>query len=458
MARALLIAVALAGCGPRGGSDAPPRDTSWSLSTGTTPTTSLTLPTHPHTNLLVLSIDTLRRDHVGRFDPQQRDLMPFLSSLMDEGIVAEHHVTGSNWTYHAMSTALAGRYPVDEGVLPRVDPSDHGGWPAGSRFLADELRDAGFTTIMASANGWMKPQYGLGGSYDTYLGEAFDDGDAIYTMGSTALQDALDAGGVARWYLHLHFIEPHAPYIPPAEYRVGEDQLDPLLMYIDTQPAHYAAVNQWPNLTPEEQALLEAHLRVRYEGELRWLDDKLAAMWADMDARGWLDDTLVVVFSDHGEQFWERGNQSHAFHAGSEEADGLFFLWSRAYEPDVQPLRTSGVDIAPTILRHLGLEPPPEWTGVPLSEIPPGRPVFTEANARLGGIQRVTRGDRALTYLWTGQALFHHLDTDPEMRDDRYDPANPEVQELWELLRPRVRQADPLAPAQTPVPPPGLAL
>lgn len=417
-----------------------------------------TTPPVVHENLLILSIDTLRRDHLGRYDAQGRALMPFLDQLMAEGVVADAYHPGSNWTYHAFSTELSGRYPIDEGVLPRVDAANHGGWPEGSRFLADELHDAGFTTIMSSANGWLKPQYGLGGSYDVYLGEAFQPADTVYGFGTDALQDQLDAGSVDRWYLHIHFLEPHAPFVPPVEYRVGEELLDPLPWNIDTQGDHYAVLADWPAMTPDEQALLQAHLQVRYEGELRWLDDRLAAFWQDLDDRGWLDDTLVLVFSDHGEQFWERGYQSHAYHLFAEETNGVFFAWSKALAPAAFAGRVSGVDVGPTALSWLGLDPPASWVGAPITALPADRPVFADSNARLGVVQSVTLGDRALVYRWVGEASFHHLDTDPAMLDDRYDPTDPEVVALWELLRPRIQESIPLALFQTPLPPPGLSL
>ena len=454
------LAVGLLACGKgSNGKDTKPDPTTWDTSGGTpSGTTTITVPATTHTNLLIVSIDTLRKDHISRYDPLNRDLMPFVDSLMDEGIVADAHHPGSNWTYHSMSTAQSGKYPLDAGILPRVAPNDWGGWPAGSRFMADDLNDAGFTTIMASANGWLKPDFGMGGSFDQYLGEAFDLADVTYSLGSGALQDQMNLGGVDRWYLHLHFLEPHAPYTPPVEYRIGEDQLAPLPWNIDNQPDHYAAVNDWSNLTPGEQDLLEAHMRVRYEGELRWLDDRIEAFWTYLDTKGLLDDTLVVFYSDHGEQFWEQGNQSHAFNMYTEETSGLFFLWSKDMAADTMVLRTSGIDIAPTIFRHLGLDAPADWQGLPISEIPPDRPVYADANARLGPIHSVTRNNRHLVYRWNGEAYFYHLEVDPFMRDDQFNAANPEVQEMWELLRPRIQAAMPLAPLQTPIPPLGLAI
>ena len=50
----------------------------------------------PAQNLLMISIDTLRRDHISRYDASNRDLTPFLDSWMDRGFVADNHYTCSN--------------------------------------------------------------------------------------------------------------------------------------------------------------------------------------------------------------------------------------------------------------------------------------------------------------------------------------------------------------------------
>lgn len=68
------------------------------------------------------------------------------------------------------------------------------------------------------------------------------------------------------------------------------------------------------------------------------------------------------------------------------------------------------------------------------------------------------RGDREMLYLWSGDAWVHHLDTDPGRQTNFFDPMDSETHELWDLLRPRIQASQPVAPAQTPIEPPGLSL
>jgi arylsulfatase A-like enzyme len=64
------------------------------------------------------------------------------------------------------------------------------------------------------------------------------------------------------------------------------------------QPEHMRA--------PELPAFRENKLAV-YDGALRYMDDQLAQLFAELDRRGLREDTLVVVTSDHGEEFWDHG-------------------------------------------------------------------------------------------------------------------------------------------------------
>jgi len=410
-------------------------------------------------NVWMITIDTLRRDHVSRYDPEERNLTPFLDELMQEGFAADAHRVCSNWTMHGLGCGLGGAWPLDRGFVPKVIPAEQLPWPEGSRFLADELRDAGFATVLATGSGFLGDRFGNVGGYDVVRGNAFDPLDTLFGYASFDLQAALNRPEPPeRWFVHTHIVEPHAPFAPPDDYRLGEERLEPVPWNLDDYRAHYDATDAVDQLTDAERATLEAHLRLRYEGELRWMDDRLRAQFDDLAARGWLDDTLVVVWSDHGEQFWERGQQSHAYTLHHEENDGVFFFWAPGLQPDSTLAPTNQVDIAPTVLELLDLPVPDYMTGYPMGSVPADRPQHLAADARLGMMQSVVLGDRQLIYRWSGAAFFYQLDEDPVQATDRYNPQSTEVQQLWELLRPRIDAARPLVEEHTPVPPPGLSL
>lgn len=412
----------------------------------------------PAENLLMISLDTLRRDHVSRYDTQGRDLTPFLDSLMSEGVVADDFRSCSNWTFHATSCAFSGYPETVTGQLPSVEGGSVHRWSDEIAFLPDILGDAGFETTLASANGYLHVELGMTETFQHVVYHDRMQTQPLYEESVQVVSDAIAANPDRRWYYHLHLMEAHAPYDPPDAYRVGEDALEPMPFDAETdQNAHYDVVaDLWPSMTPEEQELVTAHLLLRYDGELRWLDDQLRDLFADLDARGMLDDTLVVFWSDHGEQFWEHGNQAHAFQLFREENDGIFFTWRKGGSPRAVALPTNQLDVLPTTLKALGLDVPDGLPGLPLDEVRRDRPMFAATRGRVGVLQTVELDHKRLVYHWSGNAGFYDLVADPGMTRDLFDPADPGVLDLWELLQPVTRTLDEISAAATAEPVPGL--
>ena len=329
----------------------------------------------------------------------------------------------------------------------------------GTPFLASWLADAGYYNVLSSANGWFAPGMNNTTGYTSYYGVPFMPGADLFQLGRDDLTAALDGGHTGPWMLHIHMLEPHAPYDPPEAYLEGLDDLPPIAYDLTNKGAHYNAVfDDWGTMTPAEQELILQHMHLRYEGEIRHLDSLIEQMLADLDGRGLLDDALVVFWNDHGEQFFERGHQSHAWNLGVEENDGFVLLWSKNIVPDASNAPASAIDVAPTLLSLLGLERPDEVTGLMLGEAPSDRERWAAANARSGVVQSITVGSRQLNYNWSGVARFYHLDTDPTQMNNVFDAKDPEVEELWDRLQPYIQKAQPLVSNGSPKSPPGLKL
>ncbi|MEQ1566768.1 MAG: sulfatase-like hydrolase/transferase [Myxococcota bacterium] len=405
-------------------------------------------------NVLMLSIDTTRRDHFGD------TYTPFLAGQSRQGVNLADHQQCSNWTYASTSCTLNGRYHEENGFVPQLSALFQAPMPDGQRTLATRLRDRGYHTILLSTNGWLGPKWN---NAQGYL-----DAPTPFTSNATVLGNEgkarlLELQPDQPWFLHLHFIEPHPPYNPPAAYLDEVASLPPLPEGIDvtTQQGQYAANADWPEMTEEERDLLEAHLRGRYHGELRYLDDQLAALWADFEASGFLSDTLVVVWTDHGEQFWEHDQQSHAYFLGAEENDGVAFFWSHNLPASEWTEPTHAVDLAPTVLEAVGFPPDPTefwFSGYVLGTAPDERPRFAMSVARLGPLQSVTLDGWKLTFNFAGVVRLYDRNTDPEELVDLYetDPENEHVLPLWTLLRPRIELLSALVPTRPLVWPEGL--
>lgn len=153
-----------------------------------------------------------------------------------------------------------------------------------------------------------------------------------------------------RFFLFLNYMDAHEPYLPIGEYR----RLYP-------EAATPQAVNLWAireryrGILPEERApLVDA-----YDAEIRYLDDRLAALFARLEVWGLDDRTVVVIVADHGESFGEHHEMGHG--NGVYETEARVPLLLRL------PGQTEGrrvdrvvhlVDVLPTLVDLLGLERP----------------------------------------------------------------------------------------------------
>jgi len=366
-------------------------------------------------NVLMLSMDTFRKDHFDTYGDM--GLTPYLGTLASESVHLDDHVQCSNWTWHSTSCTLAGRYEIDVGHVPNLVGTREP-LPDGIRTLARVLSDDhDYGSVLQSKNGWLGPRWNNAQGY-TIVNPVTDPG--AYNLVRSAVNNrvaAMEQTGGDNWFVHVHFLEPHAPYNPPEEYRLGVDELPPLPegIDLDVQAAHYVAINQLEELSEEDANTVLQHMRLRYQGELRWLDAQLEAALTELDQEGLLDDTLVVVWTDHGEAFFEHGVQTHAHHLYGEENNAILFFWAKNLKPFAYESPTHAVDLVPTVLSILELPLDDDLAGHALGTAPPGRIRFASTVARQGVQVSAMKDGHKL--------LYRHRDVSWSLYDSKSDPA-----------------------------------
>jgi arylsulfatase A-like enzyme len=459
--RILLAILIFAGCGRDDGgpdavdpnTDTEDTDTEDTEDTDTDPpaTGVLQFDGPAPTNLLMISIDTMRKDHLGIYS--NLGLTPFLDERAAEGVSLDDHLQCSSWTLASVTCTLAGRTNLEAGYMPRLDGDDFNDWPPippGTPFLATALGTAGYHSILASTNNFLSSSWGNAQGYDEEYRPNANGAIAIGNAGIDPLIAAIDGGMTDPWFLHLHFMEPHAAYAPPDEHIVGIDQLAPWPDNLKNPDVFYFWRVEWPNMAPQDQALLLSHLELLYQGEIRTVDARIAYHWDRLDQEGLLDDTLVVFWNDHGEQLYARGEVGHGYQLHSEENDGFALFWAKNIVPGRYSGPTSAIDLAPTLLEALGHPIPAEMTGIPAGDAPDDRPRFAAA-VGLGEIaQTVTIGSMKLHYLWNGELQLFDRSTDPDEVTDLSAALPSEATALWSELLPLVEDLEVLLDGPTP--------
>ena len=407
---------------------------------GTTPDFYDRVPT----NLIMISVDTFRRDHLPRYS--DKDIAGFLGAIQEAGVSLDEHTTCSNWTYAGTTCTLRGAYNVENQFIPKINKATREPVPMFSGYLAGWLGDAGYYSVIASGNEWLSMTWNATQGFDETIKPLRSDANYLYERGVGALQAAIDQGKAPKWYLHLHLMEPHAPYKPPESYLSGLDSLHNIAFNLGVKADHYDANDAYATMTEEQRQILSAHMHLRYEAEISYFDYQLFWIFSDLDQRGLLDDALVVIWNDHGEQFWEHGHQSHAFGLHREENDGWAIFWAKniVAEPWTEP--TVSIDLVPTILQLQELQIPQEVTGYPLGERDPLGTRFATSVARSGAVQSARKENWKLIFNWNGGLRLYDLDTDPGEQTNLYTNSHPMARALWQDLKPMVEDAEPLAP------------
>jgi arylsulfatase len=312
-------------------------------------------PRRPHSVLLV-TVDTLRADHLGVYG-YGRETSPWLDGFAAGAAVFESATTPRSKTTPAVASMLTGLYPHNHGVRTLYQPL-----PPEPVTLAEILDAAGYETAAFVSNFVLRADFcGLERGFDLYDDDlpAREPNRPVFERGAKETCDAvrawLGAGPRAPFFLWIHLIDPHGPYLPPR--RPFEAQA--------RRPLPPGTIPEYQDTGSDD---LEDYVG-RYDGEIRYADEEIGALFADLDRAGLLEDALVVFGADHGEGFGEHGEWfEHGADVFEPCARIPFVLRHPGGRGAGLRLRApvSLVDVVPTVLDAIGLETEVRFDGVSL--------------------------------------------------------------------------------------------
>ncbi len=280
------------------------------------PGSSAAAPARPLHKIVLLSIDTLRADALSTSSPSAPPT-PHLDALAADSVVFTRAYSPSPWTLPAFVSMMTGVGPTVHGVR---HPEQ--GIPVALRSLAERLSETGYLTTAIGHNPNLRTD-SLSRGFAKYEISPRDDRGrslgsrilsylypsslkpTLLTPEITSLSVSwLEAHAKDDFFLWIHYFKPHAPYEPPAPFRPLEGP-PPGLGY--RFEGAVRSRNGLLVLLPEQRQWV----RKLYEGEVRYVDDQVGVLLAELKRLGIYDEALIVLVSDHGEEFWEHGSYEH---------------------------------------------------------------------------------------------------------------------------------------------------
>ncbi len=339
-------------------------------------------------NVLLVTIDTLRTDRLGAYG-SGAGLTPALDGLASRGARFTHAWSHAPMTLPAHASILTGAAPTRHGVR------NNGGYRLGSEptTLAERLRAAGYRTGAFVGSFVLDARFGLGRGFDEY-DDRYDapatspsfhfverPADRVLQAATTWITSA-PSGDTRPWFAWVHLFDPHAPYQAP------------------------------PAFTAD---------RTPYDAEVAWTDSALGEALNNLSGLGQLNRTVVIVTADHGESLGDHGETTHGLFAYDTTLRVPLIVSAPGLEPRVVSTPTGHVDIVPTILDLVGVSPPSpidgrSRRGAIMGASSEAGPIYFEAlDANL------TRGWAPLVGLILGKWKYIDL-PEPELYDVDADP------------------------------------
>jgi arylsulfatase A-like enzyme len=405
-------------------------------------------------DVLLIVVDALRADHLGCYG-YDRNTTPRIDRLAREAIRFENAVSTSSWTLPAVASLLTSQYPSALGIRDQPVRLD-------DRFplLSELLREHGYATRGLVSHSLVSARLGFGRGFDAYHEESSSEHRAITSTAITQKAISVLRGDEKRpVFLFLHYFDPHYDYWLHEEHDFSAPYRGPLGSG-ESVPELWGRLD---TLSPEDVAYLIS----LYDSEIAFTDRHIGAVLDELEAQDRFDDSVVIVTADHGEEFLERGWLGHSITLHQELIRVPLIIKLPGVGARVVETPVSLMDVAPSLLRYLGLDVPPGLDGRALdlaSEAPvPSAPVFSETfNPQIHrpgrpkpvSLRSVVLGRRKLIFDGIrGDGAVYDLAEDPRERSDLSERSDSGEEQLEALLRDwmrRMSRKQRLGPAQDP--------
>lgn len=298
----------------------------------------------PPPDVFIISVDTLRTDHVSAYNPASPASTPHIDSMVADGVRFTQAFTPVSVTGPAFASVMTGLAPESHGVFTNLF---RGGDALSDEHttLAELFATQGYRTGAFVSAFTLRRALGLDQGFAVYNGGEEKNRDGSVTAETMVSWLSVQEGPVFGWF---HTFDPHGPL---ARMATPED----FAKEWESNPLHQKHLPMYQRIGDVTQHELYETL---YARGVERADASVGTVLQALKALDRYDDAVVVVLADHGEGFRERGLwYDHGTSAHVEQTHvPLVIKYADARHAGRTDERlVSLVDVAPTIVDAVGL-------------------------------------------------------------------------------------------------------
>ena len=302
-------------------------------------------------NIILISIDTLRQDHVGVYG-YERNTTPVLDKIASEGVVFKNSYSTAPWTLPSHMSMFTGLPPS----VHMVDIDDRS-LDSKKDILTEILNSSGYVTGGFFSAIYLKGEYGFSRGFDLYSNEIKKDSDTITDKALEWIEERKQS----EFFLFLHYFDVHWPYRPPVKYaeKFG----------VDTSQKRWFRYGKLMFLRNFTDPSVKMGEKTRkkvidlYDAEIYRIDASIGRLIAYLKEKKLYDKTIIMVTSDHGEEFKEHGSFGHFHQLYSELINVPLIIRFPKIIPGgvVSEIPVSSVDISSILLDMASIDIPSQF-------------------------------------------------------------------------------------------------
>lgn len=334
------------------------------------------LRSDPVRNVIVITVDTLRADHLGMYG-YPLPTSPVLDRWTRNGHIMIRCVANVPKTAPSLAGMLTSTLPERHLVIYNEQIIEES-----LVTLPEQLARSGLDIFRGGiqVNNLCRTECGFERGFNEYIqtcrwGEFQQPGMEIEHINNVVLPWIRNHADM-RFFLWVHYMDPHGPYQPPAPF---DSMFEPERYPVPVPELEVGTHNRGYRKIPRYQSVIgSTRLQdyiARYDGEIRYWDHHFEAVLRELDRLNLSGTTAVIVTADHGESLVEH---EYYFEHGAFLYDQGLHIPCLINLPGTTGNRLVGgqcslLDIAPTVLELFHADPLPEAMGASLVPCLTGR-------------------------------------------------------------------------------------